>query len=306
VFSPAKVDIQHTKVQAYLRGEPIWPTTMELDLTQSCSRVCPGCPYGSARTAGLTLHLPFLDRLFGSLGGQTTGLVLSGGECTIVPHFAETLALATGIDWLYFHPYCVDWDQKRPVQDDQSGVLQVLEALRKAAPAGANIQVPYERYDARPLRFRKLHGSHFLIQVGADGVNYAGPEGKYEEDAALLDLNAYLQDDWLWYPSRLGRLEEIAGIGRPPNGPANLKSTCSASRTPPSSSNSAAARAHSGPERPQPEANQAKARLCRAFATGVRGCARSAEPLLEHQACASDSLRAATTFSASRPSSSCR
>lgn len=303
VFSPAKVDLQHAKVQAYLRGEPIWPTTMELDLTQVCSRACTGCPYGSARTAGLTLQLPFLDRLFGTLADRTTGLVLSGGESTIVPHFADTMALAkhhgfqevavisnganlhvpavqdalmehgsairvslydwqemdseaflgtlrkleqfrdrvakegsrldvsaamltrhsvahrivpvglqalaTGIDWLYFHPYCVDWDQKRPVQDDQTGVLEALEALREAAPGGANIQVPYERYDSRRLRFRKLHGSHFLIQVGADGVNYAGPECKYETDAALLDLHSDLKEDWLWDPRRVDRLEEI-------------------------------------------------------------------------------------------------
>lgn len=303
VFSPAKVNVLHDKVDAYLRGENIYPTTMEIDLTQVCSRACHGCPYGAARTANLTLQLPFLDRLFSGLGPHTPGIVLSGGECTIVPHFAETLALAkrkgfkevavisngaridvpsiqdalmehatsirislydwlegdsenyistlrkleqfrnriekegsrleiaasmltrstfnprvvevglqalaTGIHWLYFHPYCEGWDEHQPVQADQSGVLDTIQSLMAAAPKEANIQVPYERYDRRPLKFRKLHGSHFLIQVGADGVNYAGPECKYESDSALLDLNTYLEDDWLWHPKRMGRLEEI-------------------------------------------------------------------------------------------------
>ena len=303
IFAPSKVNIDHKKVKAYLQGERIFPTTIELDLTQLCTRSCTGCPYSVSRRAGLTLQLPFLDRLFSILGPHTSGIVLSGGESTIVPHFPETVALAkkkgfreiavisnganidrpevqdallahvtsirislydwqeedslsflgtlkkiemlrnridkegsgleigvsmltrtdfnhryesvglkalnAGIDWLYFHPYCIDWDQKCPIKADQSGVLDAIERLREAAPKNANIQVPVERYHARPLHFEKLHGSFFLIQIGADGVNYAGPESKYEKDAELLDLNVYLEDDFLWHPQRLKRLNEI-------------------------------------------------------------------------------------------------
>jgi len=303
VFSPSKVNIDHAKVEAYLHGEKIYPTTIELDLTQKCTRSCPGCPYSASRKAGLTLQLPFLDRLFSVLGKQTAGIVLSGGESTIVPHFPETVALAkkrgireiavisnganihvpevqeallehvtcirislydwqeydsesflmtlkkieglrnriekegssleigasiltrtevnhryesvglhalnAGIDWLYFHPYCVDWDKKRPMQADQSGVLDSIEKLREAAPETANIQVPLERYSERPLYFKKLHGAFFLIQVGADGINYAGPENKYESDSELLNLNDYLEEDFLWHPQRLKRLDAI-------------------------------------------------------------------------------------------------
>ena len=83
-------------------------------------------------------------------------------------------ALDSGIHWLYFHPYCVDWDKQYPKADDQTGVINAIERFQSNAPKDANIQVPYERYSDRPLYFEKLHGSHFLIQVGADGVNYAG------------------------------------------------------------------------------------------------------------------------------------
>ncbi|MFC1813648.1 radical SAM protein [Thermodesulfobacteriota bacterium] len=303
IFAPSKINIDTQKMKAYLDGKQIFPTTVELDLTQLCTRSCPGCPYSVSRRAGLTLQLPFLDRLFSILGPNTPGLVLSGGEATIVPHFPEVLALArkkgfkeiavisnganvhypeiqdallenatsirislydwqennsrhfvntlnkieglrnriekerskleigasiltrkawnhryefagrkalnAGIDWLYFHPYCIDWDTEYPTQVDQSGVLDAIKKLKEAAPLNTNIQIPVERYRNNSLYFEKLHGAHFLIQIGADGINYAGPECKYEKDAALLNLNDYLEEDFLWHPQRLKRLGEI-------------------------------------------------------------------------------------------------
>lgn len=303
IFAPSKVTADNKKIEAYLNGEQIYPTTIELDLTQLCTRSCSGCPYSVARRPGLTLQLPFLDRLFSVLGPHTPGIVLSGGEATIVPHFPETVALArqkgfkqiavisngghihekkvqdalleyvtairismydwqeneseyfltslekiealrnriekegsrleigasiltrkewnhryvsvgmqalnAGIDWLYFHPYCVDWEKEYPIKADQTGALEAIADLKLKAPENANIQVPYERYDEKPLYFEKLHGSHFLIQVGADGINYAGPECKYEKEAELLNLNDYLEDDFLWHPKRVNRLNEL-------------------------------------------------------------------------------------------------
>jgi hypothetical protein len=297
------VAIHRERIEAYLRGETIYPVTIELDLTQHCTRSCPACPYAAARSAGLTLGLPFLDRLFSILGKNTPGLVLSGGEPTSVPHFSETLDLAkakgfkevavisngsmlhlsevqdallkhatsirvslydwqegdsayfketltnirnlrsridnegsnleigaslltrtewnqkyshagmaalnAGVHWIYFHPFCIGWDKKRPLQADQSGVLDAIEEFQKQAPPNANIQVPLERYSPAPLNFSKLHGGHFLIQVGADGCNYAGPECKYDKDYLLLDLNRYMENDFLWHPHRL---EKLAGI----------------------------------------------------------------------------------------------
>ncbi|MGD0338897.1 MAG: radical SAM protein [Bacteroidota bacterium] len=303
IFGPSKVKQDHHRIESYLRGEQIYPTTMEMDLTQLCTRSCSGCPYSGSRRPSLTLQIPFIDRLFSILGPHTPGIVLSGGESTIVPHFPKVLrtarekgfreiavisnganihkpevqdalmeygtsirismydwqdgesvhfrttlqkiqglrdriekegskleigasiltrtewnhryepvglqALSAGIDWLYFHPYCIDWDQKYPVQANQTGVIEAIEHLEKIAPKDANIQIPYERYDTRPLYFEKLHGSFFLIQIGANGVNYAGPESKYEEDSELLNLNEYLEDDFLWHPQRIDRLNKI-------------------------------------------------------------------------------------------------
>ncbi|KQC11336.1 MAG: hypothetical protein APR55_07865, partial [Methanolinea sp. SDB] len=49
----------------------------------------------------------------------------------------------------------------------------------------------------------------FLIQVGADGCNYAGPECKYEKDYLLLNLHEYMEDDFLWHPRRLEMINKI-------------------------------------------------------------------------------------------------
>ncbi|SMD13459.1 radical SAM protein [Sporomusa malonica] len=303
IFAPSKVSIDNKKIETYLNGGRIYPTTVELDLTQRCTRSCAGCPYAAARKSALTLQLPFLDRLFSVLGPHTPGIVFSGGESTIVPHFPETVTLAkqkgfkeiavisnganihlpeiqaallaqvtairislydwqendsdffintlkkieglrnlieksgskleigasmltrndlthrfnsvgqqafaAGIHWLYFHPYCVDWDKNYPVQADQTGVLAAIEKLEEAVPKNADIHVPLERYSKEPLYFEKLHGSYFLIQIGADGINYAGPESKYANDAELLNLNDYLEDDFLWHPQRINRLNQF-------------------------------------------------------------------------------------------------
>ncbi|MFH0825950.1 MAG: radical SAM protein [Pseudomonadota bacterium] len=310
VFSPSKVGVDPERIKAYLRGERIYPLTMELDLTQRCTRTCPSCPYGVERRPGLTLQLPFLDRLFGILGPHVPGLVLSGGEPTSVPHFPETVALArkagvqeiavitngsclhdarvqeallggvtsvrvslydwqegeseyfnrtlrliellrkradmegspleiaaamltrrewthrfdaigrkaldAGVHWLYFHPFCVEWETGYPGQADQTGVMGAIQTLKDHVSRPGAIQVPFERYEVRPLTFSRLHGAHFLIQVGADGINYAGPECKYSPDYALLDLNEYLEDDFLWYPDRLGKIEAINSDGYAP------------------------------------------------------------------------------------------
>ncbi len=303
VFSPAKVMLAEERIKKYLHGERIYPITIELDLSQRCTRSCLGCPYRSARQQGLSLQLSFLERLFTILGPRTPGLVISGGEPTLSPLFPETVSLArktgfqeiavitngscldddrvcdallqgvtsvrvslydwqegdseyflqtlrnienlrkradienspleisaalltrrewthrlahagraafdSGIHWLYFHPFCVDWESRFPKQADQTGVLDIIAGLEKNSFRPEDIQVPYERYNSNPLIFSELHGSYFLIQVGADGINYAGPECKYDSHYALLDLNVYLKEDFLWHPQRLARIKAI-------------------------------------------------------------------------------------------------
>jgi organic radical activating enzyme len=303
IFSPSKIDLHSERIASYWRGEPIFPITMELDLTQLCTRSCEACPYSVARRPGHTLDLPFLDRLFSVIGPHTPGLILSGGEPTFVPHYPETLALArargfqeistisngtclhkprvqdallehgtairvslyewqdgptesfyhtmknierlrkradkeksplqigasiltrrewkekfefaalsaieAGAHWVYFHPFCIDWESRSPRIADQKEVVTFVRRLKEKARQEDQIQLPEARYENRGLKFSQLHGAHFLLQVGANGVVYAGPECKYEDEYALLDLKQGFDENFLKNP---GRLEKISAI----------------------------------------------------------------------------------------------
>ena len=120
---------------------------------------------------------------------------------------AAKLAAGSGCDWLYFHPLCTDWEVARPVQDSQEGVLEAVAALEADASMGVRVQIPKQRYTSYPLRFSAFHSAHFLMQVGADGLNYCAPEAKYQPDCAIADLNQHLDDGFLW---RRERLDAIA------------------------------------------------------------------------------------------------
>ncbi|MBU1565591.1 MAG: radical SAM protein [Proteobacteria bacterium] len=93
VVSPQKLLFHQKKVAEYLRGENIFPATLELDITNACSRKCKDCP--SARSSmNNHLDIAFIDHLFGSLDGQTRGLLLTGGEPTMSPLFPRVLQMA--------------------------------------------------------------------------------------------------------------------------------------------------------------------------------------------------------------------
>jgi hypothetical protein len=97
----------------------------------------------------------------------------------------------------------------RPVQDNQDGVLETVAELERSAPAGVRVQIPKERYTRYSLVFSAFHSSHFLMQVGADGINYCAPEAKYQPSCAIADLNQNLEDGFLWRPERLAAIAAL-------------------------------------------------------------------------------------------------
>lgn len=118
-------------------------------------------------------------------------------------------ATASGAHWLYFHPMCESWAEGRPVQENQEGVLEAVQALQRSAAPGVGVFIPEQRYSRYPLRFSAFHAAHFLIQIGADGVNYASPEAKYQPSCALANLHEYLGDDFLWRPERIAAIQAL-------------------------------------------------------------------------------------------------
>jgi hypothetical protein len=93
VASGYKIAAHRERVSAYLGGEPVYPVSLELDLTSRCSRTCPDCPSTRA-SEHWELSENFVERLFTALDGNVPGLLLTGGEPTISSLFASTLALA--------------------------------------------------------------------------------------------------------------------------------------------------------------------------------------------------------------------
>ncbi len=91
--SMAKVGHHREKVRAFLNGEPIFPVTLEMDLTSACTKTCADCPSTTAPQHN-SLTEDFLDRLLGCLGGRATGLLLTGGEPTMAPLFPRALQMA--------------------------------------------------------------------------------------------------------------------------------------------------------------------------------------------------------------------
>lgn len=93
VASGYKIASHRERVLAYLRGEAIFPVSLELDLTSRCSRACQDCP-STRSQAHWQLSEEFVESLFFILAGRVQGLLLTGGEPTISPLFPKTLALA--------------------------------------------------------------------------------------------------------------------------------------------------------------------------------------------------------------------
>lgn len=93
VASPSKIACHPEKLESYLRGDPIFPATLELDITSRCTRTCDDCP-SSRSPEQRSLSFEFIGNLFSSLEGETKGLLLTGGEPTSSPIFPDVLALA--------------------------------------------------------------------------------------------------------------------------------------------------------------------------------------------------------------------
>ena len=304
ITSSYKVASDRGRLENYLAGKNIFPLSVEFDLTDMCNRSCPGCPSVKATTKHF-LSIEFIDRLLGILEGQTHGLLFTGGEPTIAPHFTRSLQLArkrkfrqiaivsngkclddkkmtsalldevtslrislydwelgvegplsktlanilslrnaieqtgsnlsigvsvltdhtrvfelenmvriisdSGAHWIYFHPFCENWDLGQPRITDQTGVLDEIRRLQNAYSGIFPVFIGDERYSTKEIDFGSYHAAHFLLVVGADGKNYLSPETKYNPDYVLADLNDSIEQDFLWQAERLKRMQYSSG-----------------------------------------------------------------------------------------------
>lgn len=303
IASSEKVALHRERLAAYLEGRPIFPVTLELDLTSVCNRRCPHCPSTTQRNPH-HLQTSQVETLLASLEGQTKGLLLTGGEPTLASNFKECLRLArqyqfedvvvvsngaflgdaeiiaallefasavrlslydwndethseiaatfagiehlrkrvlkegsglriglsalttkenassleslvgrarsAGAHWMYFHPLCLKWDSGYPEQADQTGVPEKIMEIRQGLET-EDFEVFFfeERYRERKLRFQGYHAAHFLLVVGADGLNYLGAEVKYQRRQVIADVLGEWDPRFLWRKERLEHIETV-------------------------------------------------------------------------------------------------
>lgn len=302
IASTFKITCHKEKLESYLCNESIFPVTLELDLTSKCNRECPNCP-STTNLPPYNLETNFVERLFSHLGGQTRGLLLTGGEPTMAPNFPETLrmarrygfidvvvvtngtflnelnvasalltdasavrlsmydwsaesceelyptlkrietfrsridregsklqigvsaltsrenasalsavsqkALSAGAHWIYFHPLCTKWDSGSPLRVDQRGVLNQVEECQISQLDDFGVFVFHDRYMKSEIKFNGYHAAHFLLVVGADGMNYLGAEVKYHPQHIIADVAGNWHKDFLWKRQRLQRIEAV-------------------------------------------------------------------------------------------------
>lgn len=302
IASTSKITYHREKLRSYLRGQPIFPATLELDLTTACNRRCPDCPSATSLPND-SLEMGFIERLLSSLAGQTGGLLLTGGEPTLAPAFPQVLRTArrhgftdvvvvtngtllneekiagalleyasavrvsmydwstescrevheslqrietlrsridregsmlqigvsvlttrenanvlsaitretasAGAHWIYFHPLCTRWDTASPARVDQKDVLTRISAIQNLHRDGVGVFVFRDRYAESPIDFVGYHAAHFLLVVGADGMNYLGAEVKYHVQHIIADVAGSWHDEFLWQTPRLERIKAV-------------------------------------------------------------------------------------------------
>jgi hypothetical protein len=116
---------------------------------------------------------------------------------------------SAGAHWIYFHPMCIRWETGAPERVSQSGVLTIIRKCQKRQPKKFRVYTFPDRYIESEIEFSAYHAAHFLLVVGADGMNYLGAEVKYQHRFVIADLNMDWADDFLWQSQRLKRIESV-------------------------------------------------------------------------------------------------
>lgn len=117
--------------------------------------------------------------------------------------------VSAGAHWIYFHPMCIRWDTGAPERVDQSGVLAKIKECQEEQSDAFSVFTFPDRYVERKIEFSGYHAAHFLLVIGADGMNYLGAEVKYRPQHIIADLTSNWRDDFLWNRERLKRIESV-------------------------------------------------------------------------------------------------
>lgn len=207
VASGYKIAAHNERVRAYLRGEAVYPVSLELDLTSRCSRACRDCPSTRA-SEHWELDEDFVKRLFATLGGNVPGLLLTGGEPTISPLFSSTLALARRCGC---HDVAVVTNGSHLDQDDVCAALLAHASTIRVSlydweeEVFAGAESIFERLQA--LR-RRIDAGGSPLRIGVSALTSTARLGKLPR---LVAAAAASGAHWLYFHPRCRHWD----LGRP-------------------------------------------------------------------------------------------
>ena len=118
-------------------------------------------------------------------------------------------AISAGAHWIYFHPLCTKWDAGSPLRVDQKGVPNRIEECQAGQLNGFGVFFFHDRYSEGKIEFDGYHSAHFLLVIGADGMNYLGAEVKYQRQHIIADVAGNWRNDFLWQSQRLQRIQAV-------------------------------------------------------------------------------------------------
>jgi pyruvate-formate lyase-activating enzyme len=123
---------------------------------------------------------------------------------------------SAGAHWIYFHPMCIRWEVGAPERVGQERVLTKIRECQEEQSGKFQVFTFPERYVEHKIDFSGYHAAHFLLVIGADGMNYLGAETKYHPQYAIADLTKNWSEDFLWQRERLKRIESVNSRTYPP------------------------------------------------------------------------------------------
>lgn len=135
--------------------------------------------------------------------------VLTSKENADGLHAVTREVASAGAHWIYFHPLCTKWNSGSPLRVDQKGVLNKIEEWQASQLDGFRVFVFHDRYLENKIVFDGYHSAHFLLVIGADGMNYLGAEVKYQRQHIIADAAGNLRNGFLWQNKRLQRIQAV-------------------------------------------------------------------------------------------------
>lgn len=137
-----------------------------------------------------------------------TSILTSREQLSKLIELSENIKNA-GAHWSYYHPKCTGWNTGHLRQFDQTNVLGTIEQYGKQNLNGFQVFISKSRYKNEKLNFSSYHAAHFLMIVGADGINYLGAEVKYQDKFALTNIFENWEKTFMRRKERLEKINSI-------------------------------------------------------------------------------------------------